>query len=63
MYDMNSNFLLLRQLADFQIRVRMKTPDITVSVLQELIRRGGIKAALAGRDEKSLAIILKFLQK
>ena len=63
MYDMNSNFLLLRQLADFQIRVRMKTPDITVSVLQELIRRGGIKAAVAGRDEKSLAIILKFLQK
>ncbi|KAJ8304128.1 hypothetical protein KUTeg_017711 [Tegillarca granosa] len=37
-----------------QIRVRRETPEVTVSVLQELIRRGGIRAALAGRDEKSL---------
>ena len=38
-------------------------PDVTVSVLQELIRRGGIKAALAGRDEKSLSGVIRFLQK
>jgi hypothetical protein len=47
----------------FQLRVRQTKPEVTVSVLQELIRRGGIHSALAGRDEKSLGIILKFLQK
>lgn len=49
--------------AALDIRVRRETPEVTVSVLQELIRRGGIRAALAGRDEKSLSFILKFLQK
>ena len=46
-----------------QMRVRTRTPEVVVSVIQELIRRGGLRAALAGRDEKSLSIILKFLQK
>ncbi|XP_064618659.1 U3 small nucleolar RNA-associated protein 15 homolog [Lineus longissimus] len=49
--------------AGLDLRVRQTTPEVTVSVLQELIRRGGIHSALAGRDEKSLGIILKFLQK
>lgn len=31
--------------------------------MQELIRRGNIKAALAGKDENSLKIIIKFIQR
>ena len=34
-----------------------------MSVMQELIRRGGIKAAIAGREGTSLQILLKFIQK
>nr|SVE93611.1 EOG090X05X9 [Scapholeberis mucronata] len=41
--------------------IRKKKPAITVAVLHELIRRGGLKSALAGRDDSSLAIILTFL--
>lgn len=40
-----------------------KTPEITVSLFQELIRRRALHSALAGRDEKSLWAILKFLIK
>ncbi|XP_074650332.1 U3 small nucleolar RNA-associated protein 15 homolog [Tubulanus polymorphus] len=49
--------------AAFHIYVRRRYPEVTISVLQELIRRRGIKAALAGRDEKSLEPILRFAQK
>ena len=38
-------------------------PEVTVSVIQELIKRDGIRGALAGRDEKALGIIIRFLQK
>ena len=38
-------------------------PSVTISVLQELIRRGVIKNALAGRDEKWVRILLTFLKK
>lgn len=38
-----------------------KTPHVTVALLQELTRRQGLKTALAGRDGKSLASILRFL--
>ncbi len=31
--------------------------------MQELIRRGTIRAALAGRNEKSLGILIKFIQR
>ena len=31
--------------------------------MQELIRRGNINAALAGKDEKSLSILIKFIQR
>ena len=34
-----------------------------MSILQELIRRGVIKNALAGRDEKWLRIMIAFLKK
>ncbi|XP_011298736.1 U3 small nucleolar RNA-associated protein 15 homolog [Fopius arisanus] len=40
-----------------------KTPHVTVALLQELIRRQGLRQALAGRDGKSLVNFLKFLIK
>lgn len=40
-----------------------KTPHVTVALMQELIRRQGLKQALSGRDGKSLVTILKFLNK
>ncbi|XP_078660835.1 U3 small nucleolar RNA-associated protein 15 homolog isoform X2 [Branchiostoma floridae x Branchiostoma belcheri] len=35
--------------------------EVTVGVIQELIRRGSIREALAGRDEKGLELLLTFL--
>ncbi|KAK2152840.1 hypothetical protein LSH36_316g03038 [Paralvinella palmiformis] len=49
--------------AAMDIRVRTRTPEVTISVIQELIRRNRIKPALAGRDNKSLVAVLTFLQK
>ncbi|XP_022110346.1 U3 small nucleolar RNA-associated protein 15 homolog [Acanthaster planci] len=49
--------------AALKTSVRIKTPEVTVSVLQELVRRGVIKRALAGRDEKWLRIMIAFLKK
>lgn len=40
-----------------------KTPHVTVTLMQELIRRQGLKQALAGRDGKSLVNILRFLNR
>lgn len=40
-----------------------KTPHVTVALMQELIRRQGLKQAFSGRDGKSLVNILKFLNK
>lgn len=40
-----------------------KTPHVTVSLLQELSRRKGLKIALSGREGKSLLVILRFLIK
>ncbi|KAG0721193.1 U3 small nucleolar RNA-associated protein 15 [Chionoecetes opilio] len=40
-----------------------KCTSISVGVLQELIRRGGIKTAVAGRDVKKLTALLGFLIK
>jgi U3 small nucleolar RNA-associated protein 15 len=45
------------------LQLRRKSPEITVSVMKELIRRRALKVSLAGRDEKSIKIILKFLMK
>ncbi|XP_061477016.1 U3 small nucleolar RNA-associated protein 15 homolog [Rhineura floridana] len=41
--------------------VRSKSPEVTVAVIQELNRRGTLKNALAGRDEKQLSVLLSFL--
>lgn len=43
--------------------VTKKTPQITVSAFQELIRRDGLKRAIVGRDENSLLILLQFIKK
>jgi len=47
----------------WQLNVRTKSPEVTISVIQELIRRQALKSSLAGRDEKSVCTILKFLMK
>ena len=40
-----------------------KSPHVTVALMQELIRRQGLKQALSGRDGKSLVNILKILNR
>lgn len=40
-----------------------KTPHVTVALMQELVRRQGLKQALSGRNGKPLVTILKFLNK
>ncbi|XP_017877028.1 U3 small nucleolar RNA-associated protein 15 homolog [Ceratina calcarata] len=40
-----------------------KTPHVTVALMQELIRRQGLKQALSARDGKSLVNIIKFLNR
>jgi len=49
--------------ASMSLMIRCRTPEITISVMKELIRRRALKASLAGRQEKSIQIILKFLLK
>ncbi|CAL1541616.1 unnamed protein product [Lymnaea stagnalis] len=46
-----------------EIRTRKNTPEVGVSVMQELIRRGHIRNALSGRDDKSLYSVLQFIRK
>ncbi|XP_055906860.1 U3 small nucleolar RNA-associated protein 15 homolog [Eupeodes corollae] len=41
--------------------VMNKTPEVTVSVMQELIHRKGLHRALAGRSYKSLSRIISFI--
>ncbi|KAM4710449.1 U3 small nucleolar RNA-associated protein 15 homolog isoform 1-T2 [Discoglossus pictus] len=43
--------------------IRVSKPEITVAVMHELNRRGTLKNALAGRDEKYLSSLLAFLLK
>ncbi|XP_023678962.1 U3 small nucleolar RNA-associated protein 15 homolog [Paramormyrops kingsleyae] len=60
-----------KQLKSFQVSkaldtvlepwIRVKKPEVTVAVMQELNRRGTLKNALAGRDERSLSTLLSFL--
>ncbi|XP_067424970.1 U3 small nucleolar RNA-associated protein 15 homolog [Emydura macquarii macquarii] len=47
--------------AVLEVPNRGRTPEITVAVMQELNRRGTLKNALAGRDEKQLNVLLAFL--
>ncbi|XP_005998820.1 U3 small nucleolar RNA-associated protein 15 homolog [Latimeria chalumnae] len=43
--------------------IRVKTPEVTVGVMQEINRRGTLRNALAGRTEKQLSSLLSFLIK
>lgn len=43
--------------------VQNHKPERTYSVIKELRRRGALRTALAGRDEKSLSSVLKFVQR
>lgn len=43
------------------INVTYKTPEVTVSIMQELIHRKGLHRALAGRSGKSLCQIITFI--
>ncbi|NWH69212.1 UTP15 protein, partial [Geococcyx californianus] len=40
---------------------RLYTPEVTVAVMQELHRRGTLRSALAGRDEKQINLLLTFV--
>ncbi|GBL76631.1 U3 small nucleolar RNA-associated protein 15 [Araneus ventricosus] len=44
-------------------KIQRDSPEITISVMMELIRRGAIKAAMAGREGESLLQLLKFVTK
>ncbi|XP_014272973.1 U3 small nucleolar RNA-associated protein 15 homolog [Halyomorpha halys] len=41
--------------------VTNKSPHVTVSLLQELIRRKGLENALVSREDKSIAVLIRFL--
>ncbi|XP_076218422.1 U3 small nucleolar RNA-associated protein 15 homolog [Aptenodytes patagonicus] len=41
--------------------IRLYTPEVTVAVMQELHRRGTLRSALAGRDEKQVNLLLTFV--
>ena len=43
--------------------VARKKPEYTYSLLAELVRRDGLRRALAGREEKQLCSLLQFLNK
>ncbi|ESP00218.1 hypothetical protein LOTGIDRAFT_226017 [Lottia gigantea] len=45
-----------------QLKVQRKHPEVTVGIMQELMRRGTIKAALAGQDSKSLCMLINFVR-
>lgn len=49
--------------AAMEPHVREMYPEVTMGVLQELIRRGVLSPALAGRDPHQLQGILRFIQK
>ncbi|NXA31987.1 UTP15 protein, partial [Eudromia elegans] len=42
-------------------QIRLYTPEVTVAVMQELNRRGTLRSALAGRDEKQISLLLTFV--
>lgn len=41
--------------------IMLHTPEVTVAVMQELHRRGTLRSALAGRDEKQVNLLLTFV--
>ncbi|XP_033120672.1 U3 small nucleolar RNA-associated protein 15 homolog [Anneissia japonica] len=49
--------------AALQVKVRTVTPNVTITIMQELIRRDVINSALSGRDEQWLRIMVTFIRK
>ncbi|XP_076312441.1 U3 small nucleolar RNA-associated protein 15 homolog [Tachypleus tridentatus] len=43
--------------------IQERKPELTVAVIQELIRRGSLRAAVAGREGKSMVSLFKFVSK
>jgi len=46
-----------------KMHVRVKTPEVTLAVMEELMRRQRLKVAIAGRTDREVAILLTFLSK
>jgi len=46
-----------------KMHVRVKTPEVTLAVMEELMRRQRLKAAVAGRTDREVAILITFLSK
>ena len=46
-----------------KMNVRIKTPEVTLAVMEELMRRQRLKIAIAGRSDREVAILLTFLSK
>ena len=46
----------------FQLHLNKRNAELTFSVFQELIRRKGLKIAIAGKDEKTLNHLITILQ-
>lgn len=49
--------------AAMSIRLRRRSPEITIAVIEELSRRHALRSCIAARDDASVADILKFLCK
>ena len=58
-----SKTVSMRKKLFLQTAVRTKNPEITISVMQELIRRSAIRPALAARNDISLKTIIMFIKK
>jgi len=43
--------------------VRVNTPEVTLAVMEELMRRERLKAAIAGRTDNQVSVLLTFLTK
>lgn len=46
-----------------KMNVRVRTPEVTLAVMEELMRRQRLKVAVAGRTDREVAILLTFLSK
>jgi len=46
-----------------KMHVRVNTPEVTLAVMEELMRRQRLKIAVAGRTDREVAILLTFLSK
>ncbi|KAK6173701.1 hypothetical protein SNE40_017107 [Patella caerulea] len=45
-----------------QLKIQRKHPEVTVGIMQELMRRGTIKAAVAGQEPKTLCMLINFVR-